>query len=357
MKLACETLMTLSNSVSRSIARLGGLAAMLTLAAGCAGGGPQREASEMSLEEFQSEYAGEGPDIEDVNQQLLSMAVSTAPDDGVYRLGAGDEITVDVFGVEDLSGNYRIDGLGRVSLPLIGSVEVSGYTLSETEDVLEKSYGESYLRNPQITVAVLEFRSQQFTAVGAVSQPRVYNPQRKITLIEALAMAGGLGENAGPYVYLTDRVRNPDTGQLGTRSLAIAVEDLTQGQPEVNVVLGESALINVPPAGSVFVEGAVERPGVYRQRGDTTILKAIAMAGGLKFEAERGSIYVLRRDVESGDWNRQAVALNDIRNSPTNDIVLSDGDIVMVDSGPIRTAWVGFWSGISRVVMLGFRPL
>ncbi|MGB0514618.1 MAG: polysaccharide biosynthesis/export family protein [Wenzhouxiangellaceae bacterium] len=311
----------------------------------------------MSVDEFQSQYSDTGPDIDGLNQQILTMAVNVGDTEGIYRVGPGDEISVSVFGVEELSGDFRIDGLGRVRLPLIGSVELSGYSLTEVEQVLEREYGKQYLRNPQISVSVLEFRSQQFTAMGAVAQPRVYSTERKLTLIEALAMAGGLGGNAGQYVYLTDRVRNPETGQLGTRSLAIAIEDLTRGNREMNIVLGENALINVPVAGSVFVEGAVERPGVYQQRGGTTVLKAIAMAGGLKFEADRGSIYVLRRNEQSGEWNRQAFAMADIRESPENDVALADGDIVMVDSGPIRTAWVGFWSGLSRVVMLGFRPL
>lgn len=325
------------------------------LLSGCATPGPEAE-GEMSFEQFQSQYSGT-VNISNVNQQLLSMAVTTETDDGVYRLGAGDEITVDVFGVEELSGNFRIDGLGRISLPLIGSVEVSGYTLSETEDVIETRYGESYLRNPQVSVAVLEFRSQQFTAVGAVAQPRVYTTERKVTLIEALAMAGGLSDNAGQYVYLTDRIRNPETEELGTRSLAISIDDLTQGRSEVNVVLGEAALINVPQAGSVFVEGAVERPGVYQQRGGTTVLKSIAMAGGLTFEAKRNTIYVLRRNDQTGGWEQQAVSFDDIRASPNNDIALADGDIVVVENGPIRTAWVGFWNGIARIAMLGFRPL
>lgn len=310
----------------------------------------------MTFEEFRGQYDGSGQNIEEVNQQLLSMAVSTESDDGMYRLGPGDEIRVDVFGVEDLSGDYRIDGMGRVSLPLIGNVEVSGYTLAETEQVFERRYGEEYLRNPQITVAVVAFRSQQFTAVGAVAEPRVYNTERKVTLIEALAMAGGLGENAGPYVHLTDRVRDPETGELGTRSLAISIDDLSQGRRDVNVLLGEQALINVPPAGSVYVEGAVERPGVFTQRGGTTVLKAIAMAGGLRFEAKRNTIHVLRRDPDSGEWQQQSVALDDIRASPNNDLALSDGDIVVVEQGAIRTAWIGIWEGISRIALLGFRP-
>ncbi|GAB4178188.1 MAG: hypothetical protein Kow0020_14230 [Wenzhouxiangellaceae bacterium] len=326
----------------------------LILLFGCAASGKR---GNDDLRNFQNQYSGGSVNVEDLNQQLLTLAVQNDASDDLYRLGPGDEITVDVFGVEELSGNYRVDGLGRISMPLIGSVEVSGYTLSETEELLEQRYGEDYLRNPQITVAVVEFRSQQFTAVGAVAQPRVYNTQRKITLIEALAMAGGLAPNAGSYVHVTDRIRDPETGRLGMRSVAVSIDDLTRGLPEANLVLGEAALINVPPAGSVFVEGAVQRPGVFQQRGSITVLKAIAMAGGLKFEADRNQISVLRRNPATNEWLRQSVSFNEIRESPANDIELQDGDIVVVEAGALRSAWTGLWETVSRVVMLGFRPL
>lgn len=329
---------------------------LLALALGACAAHQAADSDSMTYKEFQSQYSG-SEDIVGLNQQILSLAVSTDTADLVYRLGPGDEITMKVFGVDELSGNFRIDGHGRASLPLVGDVEISGYTLSEAEEILARRYGAKYLRDPQITISVIEFRSQQFTAMGAVAQPRVYNTERKITLIEALAMAGGLSENAGPYVYLTDRIRNPETGELGVRSLAIALEDLTEGGAEANVVLGESALLNVPRAGSIFVEGAVMRPGVYNQRGGTTVLKALAMAGGLKFEAKRNHIVVLRRAPGSGEWQQQAVALDDIRESPNADISLNDGDIVVVEQGAARTAWMGLWSGLTRIAMLGFRPL
>ncbi|NKI36408.1 iron dicitrate ABC transporter ATP-binding protein [Wenzhouxiangella sp. XN79A] len=327
---------------------------LLAALTGCASN--NNGADTMSLAEFQSQYTSANPDIDTVNQQLLSLSVGNEGD-VIYRLGAGDEIRMNVFGVEELSGEYRIDGNGRISLPLIGQIDISGYTLADAEDVLERRYGERYLRNPQITVSVVEFRSQQFTAVGAVGQPRVYNVERKITLIEALAMAGGLGQHAGGYVYLTDKVRDPESGELGMRNVAVAVEDLTSGRTDVNLVLGEDALINVPEAGSIFVEGAVERPGVFRAPGEITVLKAIAMAGGLKFEANRNTLHVLRRDQVTGEWQQNTVAMEDIRLSPNNDLPLSDGDIVVVQNGPIRTAWIGLWNGLARIAMLGFRPL
>lgn len=328
----------------------------VTLLAGCASNnvsGPDT----VTLAEFQSQYSDGGEyDIEGTNQQILSMAVQSGSD-GVYRLGPGDGIRMEVFGVEELTGDYRIDGGGRSSLPLIGQVEISGYTLPEAEQVLEAAYGERYLRNPQITISVTDFRSQQFTAVGAVGQPTVYNVERKVSLLEALAMAGGLSTNAGENIFLTDRVRDPESGEMVTRNLLINIEELMRSEADYNVILGEAAVINVPNAGSIFVEGAVQNPGVYTARGETTVLKAITMAGGLKFEADRSSLRILKKDPESRQWIQQVLNFEDIRESPLADVRLGDGDIVMVEQGVIRAAWVGAWETVSRLVFLGFRPL
>ena len=327
---------------------------MLSLS-GCASR-PASTDDEMNLQEFQTQYSSQN-DIQDVNQRLLSMAVESGMDESVYRLGAGDEIRMKVFGVEELSGEYRIDGLGRVSLPLVGDMALSGYSIAEAEETLEGRYAEDYLRNPEISVSVVEFRSQQFTAVGAVARPQIYSTQRKVSLLEALAMAGGLGSSAGDTIYLSDRVRDPKSGNLQVRNMVMNIEDLMNGQDDLNVVLGESAVINVPPAGSFFVEGAVQSPGVYTQGGDITVLKAITMAGGLKFEANRSEINVLRRNPETNKWDRESVSMSEIRDSPVSDIELRDGDIVMVQNGPLRTAWVGAWEGLRRIAFLGYRPI
>lgn len=329
--------------------------AIALVLAGCATG-PRSNPDGMTFEEFQNEYTTDN-DTSSLNQQILSRAVASGLDDSVYRLGPGDEVSMRIFGVEELSGDFRIDGMGHASLPLIGDIALSGYSLSEAEEVLAKRYAEKYLRNPEVNLSVIEFRSQQFTAIGALAQPRIYATERKVSLIEAMAMAGGLAENAGETVYLTDRVRDASDGSLRVRNLVINIEDLTQGDGENNVVLGESAVVNVPPAGSFFVEGAVERPGVYTQGGDITVLKAITMAGGLKFEANRSKLNVLRRNPQTNEWNQETVAMDEIRESPLADIKLRDGDIVMVESGPFRTAWVGAWEGLRRLVMVGYRPI
>src|SRR6056297_1535339 len=89
---------------------------------GCASG-PERGSEEMTFQEIQQQYS-DGADVDDLNQQIMSMAVAATTDDSVYRLGVGDEISLDVMGVPDLSENYRIDGTGRASLPLIGELSL-----------------------------------------------------------------------------------------------------------------------------------------------------------------------------------------------------------------------------------------
>ena len=325
--------------------------AVAAILSGCASSGSNTE----SLSEFQEEYSTQSR-VDDINEQLLSLSVSATADNDVYRIGPGDQIKVDIFNVTELSREYRVDGAGKINMPLVGELSISGFDLAAAEQIIADAYAESYLRNPQVAVTVTQFKSKQFTAIGALASPRVYNIERRVTLLEAIAMTGGLAGGAGSYVYLTDRVRDAETGELGTRSLIVNFEELMRNPDTHNVALGDEALINVPKAGSVFVEGAVERPGVYNREGNTTVLKAITMAGGLKFEANRSRLRVLRRDEATDEWVHTEVRFSDIRESPDDDIPLSDGDIVMVEYGPIRTAWTGGLKLLRDVAFLGFRP-
>jgi polysaccharide biosynthesis/export protein len=349
-----DTSMTDTHAVNTAwffLKTIGSLGVILLLASGCASSGGNPD----PLTEFQQEQASQSR-VDDINQQLLSLAVEASGGNHVYRIGAGDQIRIEIFNVPELSRDYRVDGNGNINLPLVGELSLSGYDLAQAEHVVASAYGENYLRNPQVSIRVTEFRSQQFTAIGALSSPRIYNVDRRVTLMEAIAMAGGLATSAGSHVYLTDRVRDPETGELGTRSLIIGVEDLMQNPGEYNFLLGDSALINVPRAGSIFVEGAVERPGVFTRQGETTVLKAITMAGGLKFEANRSQIRVLRRNPATNEWQQEEVKMSEIRESPLADLTLEDGDIVMVEYGIMRTAWTGTLRTLRDIAFLGFRP-
>ena len=118
--------------------------------------------------------------------------------------------------VDELSRDYRVDGDGAMSrCHLLGQLSISGYESGRAEQAIADAYSENYLRNPQVSVSVTEFRSQQFTAIGALTSPRIYNIERRVTLMEAIAMAGGLAGNAGTQIYLTDRVRDARNDPTG----------------------------------------------------------------------------------------------------------------------------------------------
>ncbi|MFU8833376.1 MAG: SLBB domain-containing protein [Wenzhouxiangella sp.] len=319
--------------------------------AGCASSGN----NSTTVADFQQQQAAEER-VTEINEQLLMMAV-TGNGDGVYRVGPEDRLRIEIMGVDELSREYRVNGAGNILMPLIGQVGVGGMSLGEVESAVTDAYAEKYLRNPQISAEVTEYRSQQFTVVGAVENPRVYNTTRQTTLIEALAMAGGISREAGNQVYLTDRIIDPESNQPGTRTLIINVEDLMREADRYNFVLGESAMINVPRGGFVYVEGAVGRPGAYPQRSDTTVLKALAEAGGLSFEASRSEIRVLQRNAQTGAWEARDVNYAAIRDNPGMDISLSSGDIVVVETSALRAGWNGFWRVASPIALLGFRPL
>ena len=109
-----------------------------------------------------------------------------------YRLGAQDLIEVSVFGVQDLSKTVRVNSNGQISLPLVGAVMAGGRTIPELETELAKRYADGFLQRPQVTVFVKEFSSQRITMEGAVKNPGIYPLTGKISLLQAVAVAGGL---------------------------------------------------------------------------------------------------------------------------------------------------------------------
>lgn len=109
-----------------------------------------------------------------------------------YRLGAQDLIEVSVFGVDELSKTVRVNSNGQISLPLVGSVMAGGRTVPELEAELTQRYADGYLQRPQVTIFVKEFSSQRITLEGAVKKPGIYPLTGSISLLQAVAVAGGL---------------------------------------------------------------------------------------------------------------------------------------------------------------------
>lgn len=111
-----------------------------------------------------------------------------------YRIGAQDLLNISVFGVEELNKDVRVNSNGQISLPLVGTVMAGGRTIPELESDLAKKYAAGYLQNPQVTVFVKEFTSQRITLEGAVAKPGIYPLTGRTTLLQAIALGGGVDD-------------------------------------------------------------------------------------------------------------------------------------------------------------------
>ena len=106
-----------------------------------------------------------------------------------YALGAGDKLKITIFNEPDLSGEFDINGQGIISLPLVGQIKVIGQTTSDVQALLTEKYGKDYLVNPRVNVEVLNYRP--FFILGEVNHPGSYPYVNGMTVINAVALAGG----------------------------------------------------------------------------------------------------------------------------------------------------------------------
>lgn len=111
-----------------------------------------------------------------------------------YFLGAGDLLKISVFGQDDLSGEYSVDGRGVISFPLIGSVKSNGLTVIQLEQEIAKKLKDGYLKNPRVSIAVIVFRP--FYILGEVKKPGSYPYVSGMTIWNAVALSGGFTKRA-----------------------------------------------------------------------------------------------------------------------------------------------------------------
>jgi polysaccharide export outer membrane protein len=152
--------------------------------------------------------------------QLNAQQASTAQENQ-YRLAADDEISVNVFDEPDLSlSKTRVAANGSISMPLIGQVQVKGLTIDEVELKITKLYLGDYLKKPDISVAIVEYR--QFYVNGEVDKPGGYSYREGMTIQRAISLAGGFTERASRKSIKLIRENKPNS--VTTVDLSAAVK-------------------------------------------------------------------------------------------------------------------------------------
>src|SRR5436305_6667447 len=335
--------------------------------------------------------AGRGQPVVETPQQVndrlreLSASLRMMPHD--YVIGPGDLLSIYVFDVEELSREVRVSQTGTIGIPLVPvRLHVAGLTEMQTEQkIAEMLEANGLVTHADVSVSVKEHKSKPITVVGAVSHPMVYQADRPVTLLEVLAEAGGVANDAGDTVIVnrpsqeasSDPLEPPAIGPEGSAPVAapsdtavskssanpaapadppalsntitINLNELMEsGDAANNIILQAGDIVTVPHSGIVYVLGAVSRPGGFvlaNDRGQMTTLKVLALAGGLNSTAKKDHAVIVRKDAQ-GQQHEVVVDLKKVMARQAEDVQLQPSDVLYVPDSAARKAML-------RTVQLG----
>jgi polysaccharide export outer membrane protein len=331
--------------------------------------------------------------------RALSSTARLSPHD--YVIGNGDVIDIDVFDVKELSREVRVSQTGSIGIPLVPvRLHIAGLTEIQAEQkISEVLEANGLVSHPQVSVSVKERKSKPITVVGAVAHAMVYQADRPVTILEVLAEAGGIANDAGDTVIVSRPSQEPsadlseppvigpedpsvstppkDSASMGaaqdgsaakplfpapvstpspnaaanppasnqpsplSSTITINLNELVEsGNATNNIILHAGDIVTVPHAGIVYVLGAVSRPGGFvlaNDRSQMTTLKLLALSGGLNSTARKDHAVIIRKD-NLGQQHQIPVDLKRVMDRTTEDVQLQPSDILYVPSSAAKQA-------------------
>lgn len=201
-----------------------------------------------------------------------------------YVIGPQDNLSIIVSDEAELTGKYRVDTDGTITMPYLSRVAVAGLSLADAQTKITTLLRAGYIRNPQVRIEVDQFKSRSVLVTGEVRTPgKVTLPGERMSLLEALALAGSPTNNASNEVIV---IHAPKPGEAEPEPITINRRDLELGRAARDMTLQDGDIVNVPVAKRFYISGFVKNPGSYVLDTGTTVSQAIILAGGL---TERGT--------------------------------------------------------------------
>ncbi|RTZ99477.1 MAG: periplasmic polysaccharide biosynthesis/export protein [Deltaproteobacteria bacterium] len=234
-----------------------------------------------------------------------------------YVVGEGDVLNLTVYEHDDLTMSVRVSGEGTISVPLIGDVHVQGLTLGQISRKITALLADGYIVNPQVNIFIHEFKSKKATILGRINRPGLYELRQHTTLLELISQAGGLTKGAGSKAIIKrKRSSGPDEEQVITIDLKKLIEAGDTSQ-NIQVIGGDSIYITTTAV--YFVTGEVKKPDEFSLDGETTVIQAIARAGGFSEKAARSRVKIIRK-TDAGKQVLKRVAMD--RQILPNDVIV-----------------------------------
>ncbi len=252
-----------------------------------------------------------------VRQAQAQSGVPGAGAAAEYRLGSGDVIRINVYQNPDLALETRVTEAGVVSYPLLGSIRLGGLSVTAAEKLIAEGLRNgNFVKQPQVTLVVLQVRGNQASVLGQVNRPGRYPIEvADMRLTDLLAMAGGTAGNGADMVIVTG-TRNNQPYRLEVDLPTVFVA----GGKDKDVIIlnGDTVWVDRQPI--VYIYREVQRPGPMRLERGMTLMQSLATGGGLTQRGTEKGIRVHRR---GGDGRVQII-------TPTMDDAMRDGDVVYV---------------------------
>lgn len=298
---------------------------------------PQNGAAQQQPDATQQQQGGQP-------QNVQPQAPTAMPSDAIrpnYELGVSDQILIHAPDADEINEKpFRIEEDGTITLPLVGVVKAAGVTVQQLEDDLKERL-KTYIKNPVVSITVVQFRSSPVFFIGDFMRPGIYALQGRHTLVEMLMTVGGLQataarrikvtrrEDAGP-IPLAGAVYDPDTK---TSSIEISLAALSQNiNPAEDIVLQPNDTISAEKVEQIYTQGAV---GINKgfDVGDKdyiTVLQLLSLAGGLTADAQPEKAVILRPVLNSTRRAEIPLNLKLVLDTENNDYPLLPNDVLYV---------------------------
>ncbi|WP_423001670.1 polysaccharide biosynthesis/export family protein [Undibacterium sp. JH2W] len=226
-------------------------------------------------------------------------------------IGEGDQLLITVFGQPDLTADVTIGESGVITLPLVGTVEVKGKTATEIAATFAKKLEQGqYIKNPRVSIKVIQQLSRTFSVLGEVLRPGRYPLQGQISILEALGLAGGVSQKAEKSLRILRREPGKPASELQEYASIKLELDASKLAPELAQKIQANDVLFVPQLKNFYVYGEVRRPGIYPMEEDLNVMRVLSIGGGI---TDRGSVrrIIIHRKTESGELREISAGITD----------------------------------------------
>jgi polysaccharide export outer membrane protein len=288
-----------------------------------------------------------------VNSGGTAANEAAATDLPIQRIGNDDLLGISVYDSPELTRTVRVDSSGEIRLPMLRQhIKAAGLYPMDLEKVITSTLTEeSVLVDPIVTVNVVEYRSRPISVAGAVRTPMTFQATGSVRLLDAISQAGGLTENAGPEILVSQNAAD-SSGNGSAVVQRIPVRKLIDAvDPSLNLVLHGGEEIRVPEAGKFYVLGNVHKSGAFSMTdgSESTVLKALALSEGLEHFTGH-TAYIYRANAGNGGRQEIAIELSKIMARKAPDVPLLANDILYVPEATGRKATL---TALDRVTGIG----